>query len=254
MFSRVFRSTPLRLALLVFLASTTPAAHAGVPSFLFSKAKTWLEKTVCKSDRLSALDLELAVAYARVLKVVSGSAERAFTAEQNKFWAARNACQKDKDPVDCLAQRYEARIAELKGRPDYPGDEPHVREEFSEALIKEAGKGWSQNMSAYMRAIRACVAGTTPRPRAVLAVWPEEEGELIAMRLRAGNGDDYLCVAKKDGTQPHARKREAVETVPDAGPILWLGSGPVPKEACGKPLQVLDTDDTPVGWMADANC
>jgi len=254
MHSRVLRSTSLRLTLLVFLASTTPAADAGVPSFLCSKAKTWLEKTVCKSDRLSALDLEAAVAYARVLKVVSGSAERAFTAEQNKFWAARNACQKDKDPVDCLAQRYEARIAELKGRPDYPGDEPHVREEFSESLIKEAGKGWSQNMSAYMRAIRACVANTTPPPRAVLAVWPEEEGELIAMRLRAGNGDDYLCIAKKDGTQPHARKREPVETVPDAGPILWLGSGAAPKEACGKPLQVLDTDDTPVGWVADANC
>jgi uncharacterized protein len=254
MYSRVLRSISLRLAVLVFLAATVAAAHAGVPSFLCSKAKTWLEKTVCKSDRLSALDLELAVAYARVLKVVSGSAERALTAEQNKFWAARNACQKDKDPVDCLAQRYEARIAELKGRPDYPGDEPHVREEFSEALIKEAGKGWSQNMSAYMRAIRACVANTTPRPRAVLAAWAEEEGELIAMRLRAGNGDDYLCIANKDGTQPHARKREPVETVPDAGPILWLGSGPPPKEACGTPLQVLDTDDTPVGWMADANC
>jgi hypothetical protein len=85
-------------------------------------------------------------------------------------------------------------------------------------------------------------------------VWPEEEGELIAMRMRAANGDDYLCLAKKDGTQPNVRKREAVETVPDAGPILWLGSGPAPKEACGKPLQVLDTDDTPVGWVADANC
>jgi uncharacterized protein len=254
MFPRASPSTTLRVAVLILFASTTLAAPAGVPSFLCSKAKTWLEKTVCKSDRLSALDLELAVAYARVLKVVSGSAERAFTAEQNKFWAARNACQKDKDPVDCLAQRYEARIAELKGRPDYPGDEPQVREEFSETLIKEAGKGWSQNMSAYMRAIRACVANTTPRPRAVLAVWPEEEGELIAMRLRAGNGDDYLCIAKKDGTQPHVRKREPVETVPDAGPILWLGSGPVPKEACGKPVQVLDTDDTPVGWVADANC
>jgi uncharacterized protein len=252
MFSRALRSATLHVAVFMFLAST--AAHAGVPSFLCSKAKTWLEKTVCKSDRLSALDLEAAVAYARVLKVVSGSAERTLNAEQNKFWAARNTCQKDKDPIDCLAQRYEARIAELKGRPDYPGDEPHVREEFSEALIKEAGKGWSQSMSVYMRAIRSCVANTTPRPRAVLVVWPEEEGELIAMRMRAANGDDYLCLAKKDGTQPNVRKREAVETVPDAGPILWLGSGPAPKEACGKPLQVLDTDDTPVGWVADANC
>jgi len=113
MFSRALRSATLHVAVFMFIASS--AAHAGVPSFLCSKAKTWLEKTVCKSDRLSALDLELAVAYARVLKVVSGSSERALTAEQNRFWAARNACQKDKDPNDCLAQRYEARIAELKG-------------------------------------------------------------------------------------------------------------------------------------------
>src|SRR5262245_60221610 len=131
MFSRAVRSTTLRVALFIVLAWTTLSAQAGVPSFLCSKAKTWMEKTVCKSDRLSALDLEAAVAYARVLKVVSGSAERALTAEQNKFWVARNACQKEKDPVDCLAQRYEARIAELKGRPDYPGDEPQVREEFT---------------------------------------------------------------------------------------------------------------------------
>ena len=105
------RQAFVRAAAWAALASLCPAAHAGPPSFLCSKSKSWLETTVCKSDRLSALDLELAVAYARVLKVVSGSAERAVSAEQNKFWAARNACQKEKDPVDCLAGRYESRIA-----------------------------------------------------------------------------------------------------------------------------------------------
>ena len=102
-----------------------------------------------------------------------------------------------------------------------------MREEFSEALIKEAGKGWSQNMSGYIRAIRACISKASPRPRAVLAVWPEEDGEIIAMRLRSGAGD-YMCVAKKDGTQANVRKREPVETVPDAGPILWLGASMPP--------------------------
>jgi len=240
-------------ALVLLLSASARSAYAGTPSFMCSKAKTWLEKTVCKSDHLSVLDLELAVAYARVLKVLSGSAERAFTVEQNKWWAARNACQREKDAVECLAGRYETRIAELKGRPDYPGDDPQVRPEFTEALIKEGGKGWSQNMSAYMRAIRGCVTKASPRPRAVLAVWTEEQGELVAMRLRTGT-DDYMCMAKKDGTQASVRKREAVETVPDAGPILWLGSAAPSKEACGKPVQVLDTDDTPVGWLADANC
>ena len=39
MFSRALRSTTLNVAVLMLLAST--AAHAGVPSFLCSKAKTW---------------------------------------------------------------------------------------------------------------------------------------------------------------------------------------------------------------------
>lgn len=248
MTSRILRPLLLCLAL-----TATATATAGTPSFLCSKAKSWLEKTICKSDQLSALDLELAVAYARVLKVLSGGAERSFTAEQNKWWAARNACQKSADPVDCLAQGYEARIVELKGRTDYPGDDPVVREEFTESLIKESGKGWSQSMSLYMRAIRGCIAQSSPRPRAVLSVWPEDEGERIAMRLRAGT-DEYVCAAKKDGTDVSVRKRDAAESLPGAGPILWLGAASAPKEACGKPVQVLDTDDTPVGWLADANC
>ena len=229
------------------------AAHAGTASFLCTKAKTWLEKTICNNDRLSVLDLELAVAYARVLKVLSGTEEKAFTIDQNKFWAERNACQKEKDPIDCLASGYEARIAQLKGRPDYPGDEPQFRETFTESLIKESGKGWSQNMSLYIRAIRACVARAAPRPRAVLSVWTEEEGQLLGMRLQDIAGQDLLCVAKKDGSQVQVRKREAVETLPEAGPILWLGSA-APKSACGKPVQVLDTDDTPVGWLSEKSC
>jgi len=243
------------VAAAVLFGCVLPVAHAGVPSFLCSKAKTWLEKTVCASDRLSALDLELAVAYARVLKVVSGSTETAFTKEQNKFWAARSACQKDKDPTTCLEDRYVGRIAELKGRPDYPGDEPGPqRIVFTESLIKESGKGWAQNMSNYMKAIRSCAAKSSPRPRAVLTAWTEEEGELVAMRLRGPAGQDLLCMAKRDGTQPSVRAREAAETVPEAGPILWLTSGPSPGEACKKSVQVLDTDDTPVGWLAEAKC
>jgi uncharacterized protein len=251
----VVRAMRGMLGAAVLFCCILPSAPAGVPSFLCSKANTWLEKTVCASDRLSALDLELAVAYARVLKVVSGSSEKAFTKEQNTFWGARSACRKDKDPNSCLEDRYVSRIAELKGRPDYPGDEPGPqRVVFTESLIKEGGKGWAQNMSNYMKAIRSCVAKSKPRPRAVLTAWSEEEGELVGMRLRGAAGQDWLCIAKKDGSQPHVRAREAVETVPEAGPILWLTKGPSPGEACKKSVQVLDTDDTPVGWLAEAKC
>jgi hypothetical protein len=30
--------------------------------------------------------------------------------------------------------------------------------------------------------------------------------------------------------------------------------GAAPKEACGKLVQVIDTDDAPVGWLSDAKC
>ena len=227
---------------------------AAAPSFLCSKAKSWTEKTICASDRLSALDLDLALVRSRMLDVLSGDAAKKFAAEYNTWWINLAECRTELDPDTCLAALYQTRIVEVRSRPDYPGDERKRHEEFSESMIKESGKGWSQNMSAYMKAIRACVAKPSPKPRAVLTVWTEEEGEIVMMRLRGGAGEDLVCYAKKNGTEASVRKREAVETLPEAGPILWLGSGPPPKEACGKPVQVLDTDDTPVGWVADAAC
>lgn len=247
-------TTQLRALVAGTLLLSAAHATAGPPSFLCSIGKSWLEKTVCASDRLSALDLELAVAYARSLSAVSGDPLRTLTAQQNKWWGQRAACQKQKDASGCLEDRYISRIDELKNRPDYPGDDRQSREEFSEALIKESGTGWSQNMSGYMKAIRSCVAKSGPRPSAVLTAWTEKEGEWVAMRLRGKDGQDLLCFAKKDGTQPRLRAREAVETVPDEGPILWLGMGGAPKGACGKPVQVLDTDDTPVGWLSSVKC
>lgn len=243
------------IALLLLIVVAHRAAHAAVPSFLCSKGKTWLEKTVCKSERLSELDMDTAMAYSRMLRGLSGSSERAFVAEQNKFWAARSSCQKDKDPESCLEGRYEARIAAIKSRSDYPGDEIGPREVIiTETLIKETGPGWSQQASDYMKAIRACAAKTAPKPRAVLTVWTEEEGELVLMRMRGAAGEDLLCMARKDGSEPSARPREQGEEVPAEGPILWLGGSRAPKGSCGKPVQVLDTDDTPVGWLAPAKC
>ena len=250
----------VRPRLLAFAAGAlfTAVVHlapAATPSFVCSKAKSWLEKTICASDRLSELDMDMALAYSRMLHALSGNPEKTFSAEQRRWWAARAACEKDKDPPHCLEVRYEARVAEVKARPDYPGDERAKRQEgFTESLIKESGPGWSQNASAYMKAIRACVARISPAPRAIVVAWSEEDGELVAMRLRGAAGEDLLCTAKRDGTQPNFRPRESGEPVPSEGPILWLGSGAAPKEACGRPVQVLDTDDTQVGWLADAKC
>ncbi len=103
------------LAIGLFIGAIGPSAVAGPPSFVCSKSKTWLEKTLCASDRLSALDLELALAYARMLSALNGDAERSLAAEQRKFWVERSHCQKDKDPVECLHARYETRLAQIRG-------------------------------------------------------------------------------------------------------------------------------------------
>ena len=50
-------------------------ALSATPSFLCSKGKTWVEKTICGSERLSELYLELATVYARLLRVTAGAAE-----------------------------------------------------------------------------------------------------------------------------------------------------------------------------------
>src|SRR4030095_13553862 len=128
-----FCSLPRRLTATLVAAigiSMFSSANAARPSFLCSKAKSWVEKTICASDTLSELDMELATDYARLLKVLSGDAEKAFSAEQRRWWAERGSCKKEADPRGCLEKRYQARIATLTSRPDYPGDQPRPREEF----------------------------------------------------------------------------------------------------------------------------
>ena len=109
---------------IALLACVALVAEAGTPSFLCTKAKTWLEKTICASDRLSDLDLELASVYARLLRVTTGETQKKLTAEQNRFWAARGDCRGKPDPGACLDTLYSTRIVALRERPDYTEQRP----------------------------------------------------------------------------------------------------------------------------------
>src|SRR5215475_6290512 len=93
------------VAIAVTLLTTSPLTESATPSFLCSKAKSWVEKTVCSSDRLSELDMSLATEYARMLKVVTGDAEKTLNLEQRKWWAERGTCLKQSDPGTCLEKR-----------------------------------------------------------------------------------------------------------------------------------------------------
>jgi len=228
---------------------------AGTPSFLCSKANSWIEKTICASDRLSEQDLELATVYARSLRGAQGEAVKSLEAEQRRWWGDRAQCQKDSDPIACVGRKYTTRIDTLKGRPDYPGDQPALGPKITkDAPIKEVGQGWSKNLSEYFKAIKVCVA-VSPKPaRSVLTAWKEERGETVAMWIQDDEDQNLLCLAARDGSKLiRLRLRDVDEDLPEVGPILYLGNTE-PRGHCENPIPVLDPSGREFGWLAQSLC
>lgn len=234
----------------VLLACIALTSQAGTPSFLCSKAKTWLEKTVCASDRLSDLDLELATVYARLLRVTTGETQKKLTAEQNRFWAARGDCRSKPDPRACLDALYSARIAALRGRPDYT--EQHATQiELAPEKLSSVGEGWSKSLGKYRKAIRACLRRTPAPAQAVLVAWNDEQREgAVGVRMQGPNGEIWMCVAAASGLEVFSlREANDYETLPEPGPIYYPDPSAPPGGACGTPVQILDENDAPSGWL-----
>jgi hypothetical protein len=237
----------------VALTLASSAAAGATPSFVCSKAKTWVEKTICASDRLSALDLELATVYARLLRVTSGETERALTAEQRRWWAARDECRREAIPPECLEWRYGNRIGALRNRPDYTEARPGPVELPAQA-IAAAGEGWSRGLSGYVKAIRACLRKAPAPVSRVGNAWEDPEQEqAIALRMAGPAGDTWVCVARRNGSEVLSmRTVNAYEPLPPEGPLFYPDPTAPPAGACGKPVQVLDEHETAVGWIGPA--
>lgn len=239
------------LAGLLLLALATAAA-AATPSFVCTKAATWVEKTICGSDRLSELDLQLAVAYSRMLKVLSGEGRKSLDAEQRAWWSGRNECRKAADPAGCLEGRYERQIAALESRPDYPGEAVAKNVELPPESIALAGQGWTRELSRYQRALRACREESTVAIGKILVAWPAEEGS-IGARLVDWNLKEWVCIARTEGHKViRFEARDPAEELPPAGPVYHLGAK-VPTR-CKSATQVLDVNGKPAGWISDADC
>jgi len=236
------------------LACTALTSHPGTPSFLCSKAKSWLEKTICASDHLSDLDMELAGVYARLLRVTTGESQRKLTAEQNRFWAARGDCRAKPDPLACLDSLYSARIAALRERPDYTELRP-TQIELPPEQLASVGSGWSKSLGKYRKAIRACLSRTPAPAQAVLIAWPDAERDgAVAMRMQGPNGENWMCVAAASGLEIFIlRETNDYEELPPPGPIYYPDPAAPPVRACGKPIQILDENDAPSGWLGP-NC
>src|SRR5687768_16262824 len=92
-----------RLLILFLLSSPLFAA-----SFDCSKASTPIEKTICGSPRLSALDDELAATYAAARKNGGDAVRRS-----QRTWLAETRAECE-DYDECLEQVYLTRIAALR--------------------------------------------------------------------------------------------------------------------------------------------
>jgi uncharacterized protein len=243
---------PLCAAALAVLFGSA-LARAATPSFLCSKATTWVEKTICGSERLSSLDLELAQVYARLLRLTSGSAERTLTGEQRRWWGTRDECRKQPGPEQCLESRYGERIAALRARPDYTEARPGPVELPPEA-ISAAGQGWSRSLSAYIKAIRACLRKAPGPVTRIGNTWEDAEQErAVAMRMLGAAGEIWVCTARRNGSEVVGfRAANAYENLPAEGPLFYPDPNAVPAGACGKPVQVLDEYEAPVGWIGPA--
>jgi glucose/arabinose dehydrogenase len=95
------------LSALIALLGLT-GAGAGAASFDCKRARGQVETAICADAGLSALDEQLAAAYARALQASPGE-----KAAQLAWLRTRNACA----DAACLRQAYGARIAELQARP-----------------------------------------------------------------------------------------------------------------------------------------
>lgn len=137
------------LAALALLASTPAAAQ---PSFDCARASTAVERTICATPALHALDAELATLYRAVQ-------DRPGARDAQRGWvrARDERCGKvpEGQRMECVAQAYRARITELRAAvPDakpavWPARARFAERGFSGGLtLRAEGDGWLLSASS----------------------------------------------------------------------------------------------------------
>lgn len=107
------RPAPLPIGLLLLAALLPGHAARAQPAFDCNRATTAIERTICASPALSALDRELNAAYLRI------GGDPGVAADQRAWLTRRNRdCAVPVDRAgreECLASAYAQRLAELRG-------------------------------------------------------------------------------------------------------------------------------------------
>ena len=102
-----------------FTAVSVEAAKPFPTSYDCAKAEAAQDETaqaICYVKSLADLDLELAKLYKAHLAAANSDQRKKAVDEQRAWLAKRNACGIYKFWVECLTERYNARIAELRGQ------------------------------------------------------------------------------------------------------------------------------------------
>lgn len=95
------------------LAQASPARAAG-PAFDCGKAARDIQKLVCASPDLSALDRRLSEVFAAALPKTDDAGRTRLRAEQRGWIKGRDDCWKADDKAACVKDSYVRRIAELQ--------------------------------------------------------------------------------------------------------------------------------------------
>lgn len=119
-----------------------PAPNTGQPSFACGEARSQVERTICSSPELSAIEKELRTVYEHLGSSVSDVARQALRVDQQRWLAERNACGSD---WSCIASQTVERTrvlgVQLKNQPSLaaPAAQPEFRSASGAAASGAAG-------------------------------------------------------------------------------------------------------------------
>jgi uncharacterized protein YecT (DUF1311 family) len=89
------------------------ATPSAAPPSWCSRASTQVERLICRTERLSALDAQLTDAYQGALGRMPLNQQQNLRREQNFWIRQRDACQSNSDIVACVERAYSSRLAIL---------------------------------------------------------------------------------------------------------------------------------------------
>jgi uncharacterized protein YecT (DUF1311 family) len=105
-----------------FLLNAVQSAPMYKTSYDCTKAHKEVDRAICYVEPLAKLDVDLSSAYSSVSTKLPPAARKELVQKQREWLAKRDhVCVIYKGWVECLTNRYTARIAELKQTTEHPG-------------------------------------------------------------------------------------------------------------------------------------